>query len=89
MAKITKREYNKEMTAINARFAEAEATVKRCIEEAGDGVWPEGLGDICNAAHDAAWQGSEDIKLLEHRWSTRYWSGADWSSWDLITSNID
>ena len=86
MLKITKKQYN-----ARSRFlALALSTVQQILTEAKrtNGA---NLVDIedWNEFHDQE-RGIEKAQdALEHEWDTRKWTAAEWSSWNLITSNID
>ena len=45
--------------------------------------------DAGNALYDQEYDLEKQISDLEHSKQTRNWTGAEWSSWELITSNID
>lgn len=82
--KITKREYTKQMNELTTALVALEADIARIIDNEIVAEF-----DGLNAKHDQVWEMEQAIKALESRWNTRNWTGGDWSSYELVTSNID
>ena len=90
MPKLTKREYVKtkailerELAIVNAELAALDAAYDEGEFIMGDEI------EHWNFLHDSQSEWTEALRGLEHDWSTRNWTAADWQSYALVQSNID
>lgn len=99
MTKITKREYNNKKAELQAQIAKIdfklnilskwESTIDYTQLTDQMSIKISKIGEYWNNLHDKKWELEKELQLLEDRWETRNWTGADWNSWELVTSNID
>lgn len=74
--------YNNRITELEAKLREAQTA-----EEGMAGS--EHTCEEWNAASDLIFDSEEAIRSMQRDRDTRNWTGADWSSYDLVASNID
>lgn len=99
MTKITKREYNSKKTELQTQIADIKKKLQVLDTWSNSLDWNnvtehirqkfDKLGDYWNRLHDKKHELEQELQFLEDRWETRNWTGSDWNSWELITSNID
>lgn len=89
MTKYTKRQYLADVAANNIALADLAIELAGYNDrlEAGEPI--DTLSDAWNAAHDREWSLTEERADIERRWSRRNWTGADYSSYELVAANID
>ena len=91
--KLTRRAYHSRMDALSALLLDTEAEWDALAEACTTGLIPADqhpeAGDRLNSLADKANDLRTEMRDLESQWQTRHWTAAEWTSWDLITSNID
>jgi len=99
MSKITKREYNTKKVEIEAKILDINKKLTALLKWSDTLDYynlPENtrqklikVGDYWNGLHYKRYELEQELRFLEDEWDKRNWTGSDWNSWDLITSNID
>jgi DNA repair exonuclease SbcCD ATPase subunit len=99
MSKITKKEYNSRKAELEAELKQVQYKISVLVK------WNDTLdynnlaeqvrqklnkiGDYWNNLNDKEFELEQELQFLEDRWDRRNWTGSDWNSWELVTSNID
>ncbi len=99
MVKITKKEYNREKALIQEQIAGINKKIQALDKWSNELDWDkvkvddikkiDKIGDYWNGLYYKQHELKKELDYLEDRWDRRNWTGSDWNSWELITSNID
>jgi len=87
--KMSKQEHKAKMAKLEALKAHVEAARDAFVAALDEGVDSIDLGEATNHLHDAVDRVDAAIRAQQGAWNTRNWTASDWSSWDLVTSNVD
>jgi len=79
--KLTKRQYTKMRSELEAKIIGIQSQTNDSEATRTSEEW--------DALYDAEYNLEQEIKDLDHKYQTRNWTTADWSSYDLVCRNID
>jgi len=77
------------LTWYNNRIAELETKLREAQDAEKGMAGREHTCEEWNAASDLIYDCEVAIRSMQSEKVTRNWTAADWSSWELVTSNID
>lgn len=89
MMKLTKRQYNKEMTELRSLRGDFGLAIATFHASIGYRQWTADEADHSNMLQDKYDEFDQQIKDLEDRWQRRNWTGSDYNTYALIAQNID
>ena len=89
-AKMTRKQYTATRATLEAVVVGLNATLDALNNSvAGGRLLMPALADSYDALHDAIHDAKVSIKDLDGEWNRRNWTGADYSSWELVCANVD
>lgn len=78
---MTKKQYNKQKNELLKKLEAIQARIDEKIK--ADEM------ETIDSVYDEEYETEREIRFLDNAWETRNWTGAEWSTYELMCSNID